>query len=268
MTRVAATTANLIRWEWFRLKRRAGFWVYVGITALFVVVVLAGGAAFQKLVQDVPRMSAAGYVELTGDALFSLGPFLAIVLAAILFGGEFGWGTWRALLARGLPRPVTIAAKLLLAVAILLCIWIVAWCLSAAAGLIAGSGSAGMDGQSWGAGTATFLVGFVSACTYLSLTTLLGVVGRSSALAIGVVIGIVVAESTAYPLAELAAEFFLDFDVHQITRWTLWGTTRGLKGDDDLNAFVFLPVLAAYTVLFIGLTMAVFNRRDVDSGNG
>ncbi len=260
--------ANLIRWEWFRLTRRVGFWVYVGLMAASMAVILGGTTAFQKLVQDSPRISAAGYVGLTGDILFTFGPFLAIILASILFGGEFGWGTWRVMLARGLPRPLAIIAKLLLAVAILLSVWVIAWCLSAVVGLIAGDHAPGVDDPGWGGATITLLVGLVVACVYLTLAALLGVAGMSSAVAIGVGIGIIFAESTAYPLAELAAEFFLEFDLHRFTRWTLWGAARGLKGSDDLNPFVFLPTLLAYAALFIGLTLYVFNRRDVGSGNG
>ena len=60
-------------------------------------------------------------------ALTVVGPFLGIFLTAVIFSGEYGWGTMRALLARGNPRQHVAVAKMLVIGVILALVWLVSW---------------------------------------------------------------------------------------------------------------------------------------------
>lgn len=263
-----------LRWEWFRLRHRAGFWVVAGIAALFVVGTLAGVAIAARLSPFTLDIPSHGYASAVSEMLSRLGPLLGIVLASFLFGNDFGWGTWRTLVARGQHRRWTLISKWTLGGAILLIVWVTAWCVAAAVGLVLGTESPlpVVDSlfdlpDGWGATAAVFFAGLPVAMAYMALAALLCVVGRSSTLGVGLGIAIVVAESVAYPLANTIVSALYQFELIEYTRWTLWGVSRGLMGRDELSALWFLPAILVYAAVFCGLSLLVFGKRDVDSGN-
>ena len=271
---IAANYLNLLGWEWFRLRQRMGFWAIVGIMGLFVVGNLVVVALATRLAPLAFGLPAQAYPAAAFLILAALGPFFGVVLASFLLGNEFAWGTWRTLVARGKPRHWPILSKLLLGGAILAAVWVLAWCVGSVFGLIAGDDSGGVitdflfeipDG--WGQAATQFFSSLPVAITYLALGALLCVVGRSPTFGVGVGIAIVIAESVAYPLANAIIQGVYGFEIHEYTRWTLWGVSRGLMGRDELSAAWFLPALLAYLALFCGLSILVFMRRDVDSGN-
>ena len=264
-----------LRWEWYRLRRRVGFWVVAGIAALFVVGTLAGVAIVARLSPFTVDIPSHGYATAVSETLSRLGPLLGIVLASFLFGSDFGWGTWRTLVARGLHRRWTLISKWTLASLTLLAVWVAAWCIAAAVGLVQGDDSwTPVEGalfdipDGWAATAAAFFASLPVALAYLALAALLCVAGRSSTLGVGLGIAIVVAESVAYPLANTIVGALYNFELIEYTRWTLWGVSRGLMGRDELSAVWFLPALLVYVAAFCGLSLLVFGKRDVDSGNG
>ena len=273
-----ATTAiylNLLQWEWFRLRQRVGFWVIVGIFALFVVGILAVIAMIANLSPDTLAIPPQGFPAAVSQGLSSLGQFFGIVLASFLLGSDFSWGTWRPLIARGDPRHWPIYSKLLLGCAILMVVWVVAWCVAAAMGLLLGDDEGGVISEflfdvpdGWGRTALLFFAGLPVAITYMALGALLCVAARSSTVGVGVGIAIVVAESAAYPLANVIVRGLYDFELQPYTRWTLWGVSNGLTGSDELAAAWFLPAILAYLAGLCALTLLIFERRDVDSGNG
>ena len=271
----AADIANALRWEWFRLSRRAGLWVILGLVAVAVAGVVVVTVAVQNVVASGFSIPSNGFPLLVFEVLSRLGPFLGIILAAIVFGGDFGWGTLRPLLARGQARWLMALVKLILPGVILGIVWMVAWTLAAVVGLAAGEPSAGAlefladSPDDWPGTVGRFFSAWPVAITYLGLAALLCALGRSTAFGVGVAVAIVLVEAVAYPIAGIIAELALDFSVDEYTRWTLRGVTNGLMGrDDDFGPWVFLPATAAYLALFWGLTLAVIARRDVSSGNG
>ena len=275
MTPYAELYADLLRWEWFRLRRRAGFWAIVGILGLFVAGALAATVAMRFIPAVGATTPAYGFPHAVFEVLSRLAPFLGIILAGFIFGGEFSWGTWRASLARGMPPSRLILVKILLGAAVLLAVWVIAWCLAAMVGLVAGENeSGGIIRQSpgfpdgWGAGVLKFASAWPVAVAYLALGALLCVIGRSTAFGVGVGIALVVAEMIGYPLLNLVAELIWEISLEGYLRWTVRGAAAGLLGNDDPRAIFFLPVVLAYTGLFCWFTLAVFNRRDLDSGSG
>lgn len=270
-----AVVVNAVRWEWFRLRRRTEFWVILGLLALAVLGTLVVSAGALRLIQSDFSIPAYGYPLLVFELLSRLGPFLAIVLAGIILGSDYGWGTFRPLFARGQLRWQVVAAKLALAALILAVVWIASWLVSAAVGLLAaGPPTNGLElvpgaSGSWIESTGRFASAWPAAMAYLLLGALLCAVGRSTAFGLGVGIAVLIVESIAYPAAGAISQLALEVNLSDYTRWTLWGVTRGLMGrDDDLSAWVFLPAVLAYATAFTALAVVITQRRDVSSGNG
>ncbi len=274
MTSFAVMT-NTIRWEWFRLCRRTEFWVILGLLALAVVGTLVVSAGVLRLIQSDFFIPPYGYPLLVFELLSRLGPFLGIILAGTVFGSDYGWGTFRPLFARGQPRWQVVTAKLALAASILAAVWVASWLLAAAVGLVAADASTnGVEIMPWDSGgwvesAGRFASAWPVAIAYLLLGALLCALGRSTAFGLGVGIAVLIVESIAYPAAGAISQLALDVNLGDYTRWTLWGTTRGLMGrDDEFGPWVFLPAVVAYAGVFAALAALVTERRDVSSGNG
>ena len=266
---------NMMRWEWFRLRRRTEFWVILGLLALAVVGTLAISAGVLRLIQSTISISSHGYPLLVFELLSRLGPFLGIVLAGMVLGSDYGWGTFRPLFARGQRRWHVLTAKLGLAALVLVVVWIVSWLLAAGVGMLAASPATnGLEftpggSGSWVDSAGTFVSAWPVTMTYLLLGALLCALGRSTAFGLGVGIAILIVESIAYPAAGLISQLALEVNLADYTRWTLWGVTNGLMGrDDHLGPWVFLPAVLAYAAVFAALAVLVTERRDVSSGNG
>ena len=265
MAGAASAVLTAIRWEWFRLSRRAPFWVIMGLMAAAVVVSLASMLAAQVFAE---LLTGAHQFPLTAvSVLASLGPFLAIILASLSFGSDFTSGTWRPLTARGAERWHVGLAKLLLLAVILLLFWIAAWLAAAAVGLVSGDAAQDVPGE-WEETAVRLACSWLVALAYLGLGAVLTTAGRSTAFGLGVGIGIVLFELWVYPLAGFLGEA-LDFPVADYTRWTLRGvTSRFVNGEDVLGRWVFLATVLGYAVLCWGLTLYGLHRRDLTSGSG
>lgn len=270
-----AVLANAIRWEWFRLRRRTEFWMILGLLVVAVVGTLVVSAGVLRLIQSSFSLPPYGYPLLVFELLSRLGPFLGIVLASMVIGSDYGWGTFRPLFARGQHRWHVLTAKIALAVLVLALVWIVSWLLATAVGTVAAGPptdgreiSPGGSG-SWVESAGRFVSAWPVAIVYLLLGALLCAVGRSTAFGLGVGIAVLIVEPIAYPAAGAISRLALEVNLSDYTRWTLWGVTRGLMGrDDDLGAWVFLPAVLAYATAFTTLAVVITQRRDVNSGNG
>ena len=261
------------RWEWFRLSRRVAFWAIIGLMAVQVAVSL-GWLLVMTPGNDGPALRPYTYPDTAAGVLSAVGPFLAVVLASISYGGDFGWGTWRPLVARGIHRWQAGLAKLLLLAAALLVFWTASGAVSALVGVAAGSEeSAAVDiygSDGWGETAVKFGAAWLVALAYLGLGAVLTTAGRSTAFGLGVGVGVILFELAVYPLAGLAGKAF-DIPVGDYTLWTLWGVTGGLVNSSDESSpsrWVFLGATLGYGGLFWGLTLLGLSRRDLGSGNG
>ncbi len=274
----ASGVLTALRWEWFRLSRRAPFWVIMGLAAAVIAFGLAGLLLFRYFGQDFVGLatSPSDYPAAAVGALSGLGVFLAVVLSSMVFGSDFASGAWRALTVRGTARWQVGIAKLLLLAAILLVFWIVSWLAAAAVGLAAGQPSENPGGineaitetAGWGETLVRLGASWLVALAYLGLGAVLTTAGRSTAFGLGVGIGIVLFELWVYPLAGFLGQA-LEFPVEDYTRWTLRGvTSRFVNGDDDLGRWTFLAPVLGYAALCWGLTLYGLHRRDLTSGSG
>ena len=108
---MTAELTNLVRWEIFRLVRRAGMLVLASL------VLLLGGAALTLALPQVlgafPFPDKPGYFQAAAGTLASVAPLLAILLAALVHATDLQGGNCRTLAARGTSRTAILGAKFL-----------------------------------------------------------------------------------------------------------------------------------------------------------
>ena len=265
---------SAFRWEWFRYCRRVSVWLLAGMFAGAIVIVTGGVVLFDNLGQRFGEtLSPAAFPNAVLELPVQAGPILAIALISIAFGGDFQWGTIRSVTARGAPRWHTAVAKLALVSIFITVLWAFAYALSALVGLAAGGSNSesqvGMGGTlTWGGTIVKLLAVWLTALAYAGLGALLTVLGRSTAFGLGIAVGFLLFESVVYPIANLVATL-AGSSVSEYTAWTLRGATMELiRGNGDLNRWVFLPAVLAYIGVLWGLTLIALHRRDLGSGNG
>lgn len=271
----AAVIANALRWEWYRLRRRAAFWVIIGLVAAGAAIQLAA----QTLLARLEAFPAAPYdypgwlMTVAGETM----PLIALALSAMAFGGDVGGGTMRALVARGMPRWHAGLGKLLTISAALTALLAAIWILAALFGLLAAPWAnpaaaanpalAEIAAGGWGDSAAALLRAAAVIIAYIGLGSALATAGRSAAFGIGVGIAIIIAESVAYPLAGGIAHAVWGFDLGDYTRWTLGGAASALtRGAAGANPWALAAVTLAYAALCWTLTLALLTRRDLGSG--
>ena len=265
---------SALRWEWFRYCRRVSVWLLAGLFAGAIVIVTGGVVLVNNLTQQFGvTLAQADFPNAVLELPVLAGPILAIALICIAFGGEFQWGTIRSLTARGAPRWHTVVAKLALVSIFITVLWAFAYALSALVGLAAGGSNPESQLElgetlTWGGTIVKLFAVWLTALAYAGLGALLTVLGRSTAFGLGIAVGIFLFESIVYPIADGVASL-AGSSVSEYTAWTLRGATLELiRGNGDLNRWVFLPVVLAYIGMLWSLTLVVLHRRDLGSGNG
>ena len=274
MTMSAAVVMNALRWEWFRLRRRVGIAVIFGLLLAGSLVQLGAQAWLVGL--EVFPAAAYDYPARLMAAVNLVGPFAAVILAGIVLGGDFPAGAWRTLTARGMPRWQAALAKLLLLALTLTALLVVVWVVGALVGLLAGSDElpdypaelAFGEQNTWTLAVGSLGAAALTLLAYVGLGSVLTVAGRSAAFGIGVGIAIILAEFVVAMVGGFL-DFALESELSDYTRWTLSGSTGALlRGDDDLNRWVFVGPVLGYAGLCWGLTLWGLERRDLTSGGG
>ena len=98
---MAMQVALLTRWEWFKLRRRWLPWILLGI-ALVISQLIFWLAV--TLGNDLSNQSSTENIANGLGVASFMGPFIAVILASAVVGGEYGWGTLRPVLSRGAGR--------------------------------------------------------------------------------------------------------------------------------------------------------------------
>ena len=251
-----------IRWEWFRLSRRAAFRVSAILALLTLPAALAAAALLHR--QGLTPGWELNYFALLPYISGGLAPLLAIGLAALLHAGELPGGHIRTLAARGAARGQILAAKLVTAALVLLAWHLAAILLAALFALVWSTGFA--DGNDWRDGLIDTAAAFQNGLLYLALGVLLAHWRQSTAFTIGVGLGLISFEALAYPVVDFVGET-LDWPLADFTAWTIRGVARGLRGDSDFIARIwYIPITAAYAALFIAAAYARFRKSDLRAG--
>ncbi len=208
-----------------------------------------------------------------------------LILAASVLGVEYGWGTLRTTLARGVGRWQLVSGKLIALMGVGIAWVIVIAVLAGIASLLAGvipPGEEGSlvasDGGAWlDAVKGVAKLAFVLA-PYVALGVFLAVLTQSSAQGMALSLGYYVLELILAPVLGGITDWLdkiLDIALlgQNAGEWMTSGFTSEaqlalgtvVEQPDTLRAFF---VILAYTVALVAATLWLFQRRDVAGAKG
>ena len=214
-------------------------------------------------------------------AMMAFAPILVMILVSSLVGAEYGWGTLRPALTRGVGRWQFLASKPILA--LLLCVagFAALAILTIAASLLAAvvpPGEAGTlsDPGSWSEAAVMFGKAVYGLAPYVALSMFLAVLMQSSATAMAVSLGYYVVELIASPILNVTswggtiADFLIG---NNVSGWMdsafvsleTNGTSSTANQPDTLQAFL---VILVYTAVLGGAAFRIFLRRDIGGARG
>jgi ABC-2 type transport system permease protein len=272
---------NLMRWEWFKLRKRWMPWIILAIILLYTQVFgVWSGFVFYRMSPSSEAYAdlklPQGLIDSVTAVCSQFGVILIIVLTASVIGTEYRWGTIRLVLAKGTGRWQYLASKVLLIWLLVAGALLIVMAASAISSLIAGALAGGApEGASISARWVDVPIAFGKASffllPYIALATFFTVLTTSSAAGMAISVVLYLAD-TAVAFAFLEISRRLETAVSYMLGWNAgaW-ITMGDAADADvgdiLNALpsathAFL-VLTAYILLLGGLALWLFQRRDV-----
>ncbi len=281
---------SLIAAELVKIRKRRATWIIFGvlvaIMAFFFIPLRLIIRASEGVGPDQPppgsfdlMNQSLGFPQGYG-ALSTLGgqtgPWLLIVLVALLIGSEYGWGTLRLVLARGPSRTEFLLAKLL-AMAITVVFGTLAL-------LVVGAIIMPLGDLAVGAFAPTLPDGFISALAldwlratsvmliYVAIAFAAAGLTRSGGAGLGIGLLFLFLESILTPIFSSLGGFWGD-----ATRFFPANLVRAVQSANELSAGEFASgslvevvdpwvgglVLIAYFIVLMGATIWVFNRRDI-----
>lgn len=268
-----------IRAELLVMRKRLGNWILLGIWAMLALL-------FAYLVPYVTYLNGSGSLEallpeqLVGTVMGGFpffGGMLALMLAVLAVGSEYGWGTLRMLLSQRPGRLRVFGAKMVaLAVALVAFVGVVF-----AAGALASTAIALREGAATQWPSTRLLLGALAAgwlilAAWAALGVLLAVLSRGTALAIGVGIlwGLVIERLVSILVGEVTAldrlvDFFLRANAYSlvtplgVSEADIAGNGPGAFEGPFVGGGQALLVLVVYTSAFLLLSGWLVRRRDV-----
>ena len=266
--------------EWRKLRRRWIPWLILGIALVFTQVVLWVGYVVYHLDDEkeaggeLPYALPSSLEAIPDGFVFLVVPLL--ILSATVVGVEYGWGTLRATLTRGVGRWQLLSAKLLM----LVCAGVggivvlgLGLALASFLSAIIPPGEEGTvvltDGEAWvdalvGVGKVAWAL-----VPYTALAVLLAVVSQSTAQGVALSMGYYILELVIAPALGGVSSWMQEASElvllgHNATDWLAVGE-RAASGGDMVKA---AGVMVAYAVVFVGAGLWVFQRRDVVGAKG
>ena len=274
--------ALLTRWEWFKLRRRWVPWIVLGFVLVFVQLLFWLVAS---LGDDVSYQSPAENIANGLGFSSFFGPFVAVILAAAVLGGEYGWGTLRPVLSKGAGRwqflisKVAIVVLVTIGILVILSITVMISGFIAEATLTADPRTEGYGSISWASLLALFgrmIYGFIP---YIALALFLVVLTGSNGVGIGLSLGYYIAETVilvpilgAFSWSEHVLAYLLGPNV---SAWQAVTDGEGggpgsdiatLGGISDMaHGAIFVTI---YAVVLASAAIALFMRRDIAGAKG
>ena len=278
---MAMQVAMLTRWEWFKLRRRWVPWIVLGFVLVIVqllfwlVATLSDDVSYQSPAENIAN--GLGF-----SAFF--GPFIAVILAAAVMGGEYGWGTLRPVLSKGAGRWQFIASKIAVVVLVTVAILVILSITVMISGFIA-EAVLTADPQAEGYGAISWLdplglfgrmiYGFVP---YIALSLFLVVLTTSNGVGIGLSLGYYIAETVI--LVPILANFGWSEQVFSYLLGpsvSAWQSVPGNEGDPASGIATFGGIsdmahgaimVTIYAAVLGGAALALFMRRDIAGAKG
>ena len=278
---MAMQVAQLTRWEWFKLRRRWVPWIVLGFVLVIVqllfwlVATLGDDVSYQSPSENIAN--GLGF-----SAFF--GPFVAVILAVAVMGGEYGWGTLRPVLSKGAGRWQFLASKVAVVVLVTIAILVILSITVMISGFIA-EAVLTADPQTEGYGAISWLdllalfgrmiYGFVP---YIALALFLVVLTTSNGVGIGLSLGYYIAETVI--LIPILSNFSWSDQVFAYMLGPSVGAWQAVQGNEggpgsDIATFGGISDMAhgaimvtAYAVVLGAAAMALFMRRDIAGAKG
>jgi ABC-type transport system involved in multi-copper enzyme maturation permease subunit len=263
------------------VRKRTGFWVLLAIwiaLAVFFAYVLPyatgeDGTRPTDMADLLPQ-------RLTGNLIGGypfFGGAIALILAVMVVGGEFGWGTWKTLFTQRPGRLQVFAAKLT-ALGVALVPFVV---LVFVAGAVSSYVVARMEGEAvhWPSVSLLLragLAGWMILAVWAALGVLLAVLTRGVALAMGIGIlytlvieGLLNAFAGEVSVLNPVVEYLLRANVYSLAGAVGASAEAAAAGGPGSFSGPFVSTtravaaLTAYTAAFLGLAALLLRRRDV-----
>ena len=277
---MATQVALLTQWEWFKLRRRwvpwilLGFVVVIGQLLFWLVATLGDDVSYQSPTENI----ANGL----GFASF-FGPFIAVILAAAVIGGEYGWGTLRPVLSRGAGRWPFLTSKVVVVLLVTAAILVILSVTVAISGFIAEAVLTDPESEGYGAISWVDLLmlygrsvyGFLP---YIMLALFVVVLSASNGVGIGLSLGYYIAETiilvpilNAFDWSDHVFAFLLGPNV---SAWEAvprgaddpFSTIATIGGIPEMaHGFIFVTI---YAVVLGAAALALFLRRDIAGVKG
>ncbi len=207
---------------------------------------------------------------------------LIIILTASVIGTEYQWGTIRPVLAKGTGRWQYLISKVLLLWLLAAGVVLIIMALTAVSSLIAGALAGGApEGAAASARWVDLPIAFGKAIfgvlPYIALATFLTVLATSWAIGMGISLGYYLVEyfvmmsCLALPNVpkwiETVVSFVLGINVQALLIAGYASTAGDADISDILGRYPSAPhaflVLMLYVLLFSGIALLIFRRRDV-----
>ena len=272
-----------IRAELFKLRKRKMTWIMIIVLAAFFCLIFF--AVYGITASPPERMPHEGLETMRNLITFpdafkmifstaqNIGAILLTIIVASSVGNEYGWGTIRQTLIRKGIRYQYVASKLVafIVYALIVIAFIIGFCLALLT-------TQWINGAlNWDFMTVSY-VGelftmygwtFYGLLVYILLAILLSLVGRSAIVGIGGTLGYYFVESIAISifnqsggwLAEIP-NYLIGHNISAILPTTMMQGPFASSGALPSTLYAS-TVLAIYCVVFLGLSLYLFKRRDV-----
>ena len=275
---MAIQVAQLTRWEWFKLRRRWVPWILLGFVMViqqlifWLVAVFSDDLSYQSTSENI----ANGL----GFASF-FGPFVAVILASVVVGGEYGWGTLRPVLSKGAGRWQFLTSKAAVVVvftAVLLIVLCIAVTIS---GFIAEAVlTAPETTEPYGNISAADLLALYGRMLYaflpyIMLAMFLVVLTGSNGVGIGLSMGYYIGEGVI--LAPILSIFSWSDKVNAFLLSTNVSAWQNVPPNNDGNIATIGGIsdlahggiiVSIYTVVLAAAALFLFLRRDIAGARG
>jgi ABC-type transport system involved in multi-copper enzyme maturation permease subunit len=240
--------------------------------------------AVAMLLDQCEQLLVARYSMLSPDASTraalgvsaTIGMVLLGVFSAAAFGAEYGLGTLRPILLRGVGRQSFLGGKFLVLAASATGALLLAAAAAAASGvLISGmavppaSATATVIGGSWGDVAVSFVRVWASLLAFLAIASSITLLTRSTAAGMAVSLGLYLFEglfirlmTVAFSWFEQVGDYLPIHNINALARSTYNLAPAGLGGN-PIGTTQASIVVAFYALAFAGAAVAVFRRRDV-----
>ena len=280
---------SLISAELLKIRKRRATWIMYGVFLAFASFFLIairpimaaddGKESIEFVAANLVMRFPMGFALLI-RVFFELGEFILVVLAGLVVGSEFGWGTVRQVMARGASRNRYLGAKLA-AIAVVVAIGMLLTLIIGIGIMVVGDLLVDRWDPDFPSGFASELAGdtlrtFGLVFVFAVLGYCIAILTRSAAGGVGLGLGFLFVETIFTGLFFFfggvwrdVASFFLTNLANAAIKANRLGVGDFFGGPpiEEQSPVTAGLYLAVYVVVLLGISFWVFNRRDI-TGEG